>query len=219
MPREAWQPMLAMIDDEHTLVSLMAARALVSIDAATAIAQILPVIRDREDWSTPRVGALFREAGPDAVAAPLARLIRSEEPERIPKLIAVLAEIPRAASSELLEALLLRPVDERITAICLRLVQDPELLPLVRRLLAHPRWHLRMGAATVLGRLGLPADGERLLALLADPQWWVRYRAAQALLAIPGLGAKWLFERWHALEDPFARDIVSHVLAEGGPAR
>jgi len=216
--QQVWDIALDMLTDDNPLISMMAARALINIDATRGVAAILPVIRDREDWSTPRVAALLREAGPQAVAAPLAELIRGSVPEQIPKLIAVLAEVPQAAASDLLRELLSRPLDDRITAICLRIIEDPQHLPRVRELVQHPRWHLRMGAAVVLGRLGLVEDAPVLTSLLADAEWWVRYRAAQALLKIPGLGSHWLRETLDTLEDSFARDIVAHVLAEAADA-
>ncbi len=212
--RDAWDAARLMVTDDNTLVSMMAARALINIDVDSAVPVVLEVGRDREDWSTPRIAALLREAGSQAVAAPLAELIRGAVPEKIPKLIAVLAEVPQAAASGLLSELLSQPIDDRITAICLRVIEDPAHLPRVRELTQHPRWHLRMGAAVVLGRLGLVEDAPLLTSLLADAEWWVRYRAAQALLTIPGLGTPWLKNILALLEDAFARDIVAHVLAE-----
>jgi hypothetical protein len=212
----AWQPAVALLNVKHTLVSLVSARALIGIDARAAINEVLPVIRDRDDWATTRVAALFKDAGADVASGPLEEAILSSEPDEVPKLIAVLPEIPLAAAGRIVSELLRRPSDDRIKGICLRVLESPEELPRVRQLTSHPRWHLRMGAAAVLGRLGQPEDRAHLVRLLADPEWWVRYRSAQALLAMPFVGREGVRALRDSVEDAFAHDILEQVLAESG---
>lgn len=210
----AWDALLEMLDSENTLVSLVSARALISIDPAAALPLILPVIRDREDWSTPRVADLFMEAGPEAVSSPIEEAIASSPPEQVPKLIAVLPEVALPVSERIVSRLLREPTDDRIKSICLRILGNPRDLPVVRELVTHPRWHVRMNAAVVLGRMGLPQDRDVLVAMLSDSQWWVRYRAAQALLAMPFLSPTDITGIRAAIDDEFARDILDHVMAE-----
>jgi len=203
-----------MLDSENTLVSLVSARALISIDPVAAIPLMLPVIRDREDWSTPRVADLFMEAGAEAVSGPLEEAIASCRPEQVPKLIAVLPEVALPVSERIVSRLLQEPTDDRIKSICLRILGNPRDLPVVRELTMHSRWHVRMNAAVVLGRMGLPQDRDTLVAMLSDPEWWVRYRAAQALLAMPFLPLREVTEIRDTVDDKFARDILDHVMAE-----
>lgn len=210
----AWDTLLEMLDNENTLISLVSARALIGIDPVAAIPLVLPVIREREDWSTPRVADLFMEAGADAVSDPLEEAIVTCPPEQVPKLIAVLPEVALPVSDRIVSRLLREPTDDRIKSICLRILRNPRDLPEVRALTAHPRWHVRMNAAVVLGRLGLPQDRDKLVRLLSDPEWWVRYRAAQALEAMPFLGRAELRQIRDSVADQFARDILDHVLAE-----
>lgn len=210
----AWDTLLEMLDSNNTLVSLVSARALISIDPVAAIPLMLPVIRDREDWSTPRVADLFMEAGPEAVSGPLEEAIASCSPEQVPKLIAVLPEVALPVSERIVSRLLREPTDDRITSICLRILGNPRDLPVVRALVTHPRWHVRMNAAVVLGRMGLPEDRDTLVAMLSDSEWWVRYRTAQALLAMPFLPLTEIEGIRAAVDDKFARDILDHVMAE-----
>jgi hypothetical protein len=50
--------------------------------------------------------------------------------------------------------------------------------------------------------------------LLADREWWVRYRAAQALVELPWLKRADL-EALHAtLDDRYAADMLAQVMAE-----
>lgn len=210
----AWAELLTMLDSDSTLVSLVAARALISIDPEAAVPRVLPVIRDRNDWSTPRVADLFMEAGPGAISEPLEAAIVSSPPEQVPKLIAVLPEVALPVAERIVSRLLREPADDRIKSICLRILGNPRDLPVVRSLAAHPRWHVRMNAAVVLGRMGLPQDSDTLVAMLSDPEWWVRYRAAQALVAMPFVPIEEIEALRDSAQDRFARDILDQVLAE-----
>ena len=89
-----------------------------------------------------------------------------------------------------------------------------EDLDLVRPLLKHQRWHVRMQTAATLGRIGIPSDEALLVGVLADSQWWVRYRAAQALLRMSHVGEAGLRRIGATHTDKYARDIVNQVLAE-----
>jgi HEAT repeat protein len=104
---------------------------------------------------------------------------------------------------------------DNLTA-ALRHARSPALLPDVVRLARHPAWPVRTQAATALGRLGGAEERGLLLDLLSDPQWWVRYRAAQALFAGRMGTRDELAALAGGLGDRFARDIVAQVLAEGG---
>lgn len=209
-----WDALLEMLGSDNTLVSLVSARALISIDPVAALPLVLPVIQDREDWSTPRVADLFMEAGPEAVSAPLEAAIVSCPPEQVPKLIAVLPEVALPVSERIVSRLLREPTDDRIKSICLRILGNPRDLPVVRELATHSRWHVRMNAAVVLGRMGLPQDCDMLVLMLSDPEWWVRYRAAQALLAMPFVTREEVVRIRDTMGDEFARDILDHAMAE-----
>ena len=52
--------------------------------------------------------------------------------------------------------------------------------------------------------------------MLADDEWWVRYRAAKALVRLPGVGAPELEQVRARLLDPYARDILGQAVAEAG---
>jgi HEAT repeat protein len=75
-----------------------------------------------------------------------------------------------------------------------------------------------MQAATFLGRAGNVGDLAALEPLLSDREWWVRYRAAQALVASPFLGPNALRRIGARQQDQFARDILQQALAEKGLA-
>ena len=50
--------------------------------------------------------------------------------------------------------------------------------------------------------------------LLGDRNWWVRYRAAQSVCALPGHGAPEIAKLVDGLTDRFAADILRQALAD-----
>jgi hypothetical protein len=63
--------------------------------------------------------------------------------------------------------------------------------------------------------MGRRADQEKLAPLLADPQWWVRYRAAQAIVGLSPRDDQRLRDIQSTLSDRYARDILTQAIAEG----
>jgi HEAT repeat protein len=75
---------------------------------------------------------------------------------------------------------------------------------------------VRAHAAACLGKAGMKEDEEKLVALLNDAEWWVRYRAAQAIVNMPFSSVERIHELMGALNDRYARDILTQAVAEKG---
>lgn len=80
----------------------------------------------------------------------------------------------------------------------------------------HADWRVRAQVARALGFIGGPAEIPVLTKLLTDAQWWVRYRAAHALLKIPGMSADQLMVRAQITQDRYALSMAQAVIAEAG---
>jgi HEAT repeat protein len=214
----AFDAMDRLTHDRRPLLSITAARALVEINPEAAIPRLLPLIVERADWPPARVAGILREAGPAHVSQPLAAAIRDAAPENAATLLRFSDVMRPEDSLPLVRDLLAESRNEYLLAAALRAVRDPRALPQVRALTRHPRWHLRMLAAVALGRFGAAEDATRLVEILGDAQWWVRYRAARTLAHFPGMSA----ERLHAIQvshpDRYARDILAQVIAESAAA-
>lgn len=61
---------------------------------------------------------------------------------------------------------------------------DPADAPDVRPFLSSEAVGVRVQATRALGAMARLEDAPVLVAALDDPQWWVRYRAAEGLVAI-----------------------------------
>lgn len=210
----AWSRIVAELDSDNTLLSLMAAKALCNIDPDRAVPLLLPHIVAREDWAGARVAGVLQEAGAAAVSGFLRDAILDSSPEDAEKLICYLPMIYKPVAATVISRMLKRHVDDRVIGACLKVSDSPLELPQVRTLIRHARWHIRMRAAMVLGRIGEPGDSELLVSLLSDAEWWVRYRAAQALAALPAMSMRQLEDIRETLEDPYGRDMLNQVMAE-----
>lgn len=210
----SFERMRRFIDDRNPTVSLCTARALMQIDPSRAVSQFVPRIVSRSDWSQGSIATILAEADIGKVSRELSGVTLQANVEIAPRLIRFLAGVDPRAASPVIRHMLRTHHDERVLSTCLQVMATADDLDAVRPLLAHARWHVRMQAAVTLGRLGTPGDEQRLIALLVDPQWWVRYRAAQALLKLPFVGAANLRQVRDAQSDAYARDIIAQVLKE-----
>lgn len=202
------------IDDKSPIVSLCAARALMQMDQATAVSMFVPQIVRRNDWSQGSIAAILQESGTPQMTRALSQATLQANADVAPRLVRFLAVASPQEAAPVIRTILASEADDHLIATCLQVMTNPDDLDCVRPLLQHPRWHVRMHAASTIGRLGLPGDERLLEQMLSDEQWWVRYRTAQGLLKLPFVGEGQVRRLRDAHADHFARDILDHVLAE-----
>lgn len=214
--------LLAAMADARSPVSLAAARALLQIDARAAAPAVLDQYLGRPDWPAARLGTLLREAGAEAVTPALIGLLPGLAGEAQLRLLPLLRFAESSQAAATLHRLVERSEDSQVLSAALRQLHGPDALPRVRALARHADALVRSAAALALGRSGSSADRALLLVLMADRDWWVRYRAGQALLALPGTDEAALAALRRGLADRYARDMLEHVCAErtlqAGPA-
>ncbi len=202
------------LDDKSPIMSLCAARALMQIDPVRAAPQLAARIVARSDWSQGSIAAILQEGDRARLSGLLTEATRTAVGEAASRLLRLLAGVSPESAAPIIREWLRSSPDERLVSTCLQVMSHQADLDCVRPLLVHPRWHLRMQAAATLGRLGMPGDEQRLIGMLSDSQWWVRYRAAGGLLQLSFVGAVRLRQIQRTQSDAYARDIITHVLAE-----
>jgi hypothetical protein len=216
--KDSFAHVLHYLDDKSPILSLCAARALMQIDPARAAPHLIPHIVRRSDWSQGSIATILQQTDAALVTGPLTEATVHANAETAPRLIRFLAIVSPASAKPIIREAIRSSKDGRMVSTCLQVLSEPADLEYVRPLLSHPRWHIRMLAAVTLGRLGVSGDDQRLIAMLTDAQWWVRYRAAQALLNLRFVSSEQMRRIQHAQTDPYARDIIKHVLAERATA-
>lgn len=207
-----------LLEHENTALSITAAGALVDIDPASGIAAIVPMINARRDWPKTRVSVLLRQAGSECISEPMYRAIRSEDDAGKTYLLQFARLIESSILDALVADLLRESRDPGVLNAALKLVSGYAGVPRLVALAQHDAWFVRMQVANVLGRVGQQEHLALLESLLDDREWWVRYRAAQAIAALPFLGPNSLRELQRRQSDRFASDILQQALAEVGLA-
>lgn len=211
---EAWSELVSLARAAEPALSIVAARALMKINATAAADIVIPLIIERRDWSPATVALMLNEVEPAFVDQFLQTVAASLQQPYLVRLLHLIEAMGLNRRLPFLRRLLQDSRDAEAVSACLRLIHDPNDLDLVRMRLHDPDWRVRVQVANTLGRLGGPEDLPGLRALLAAPEWWVRYRAAQAMAALPFMQPAMLVQIAQDLGDPYARDMLRQVMSE-----
>lgn len=220
----AWEPLATRLQDARNSVFIYAAWALLQLAPDRAAPMVVDQLMRRRDLNVLQASTVLR---------PFRRGLNEQLTRRLSD-AASLHTASDAATAivdvgwglRLGWGLNLKPADDLLTPWlkpdqpidliigALRLLQGPEGLDAVRALVAHPGWQVRTQVAVTLGRLGMPEDQERLMQLLMDAQWWVRYRAAQSLARTPFMSRQEVQARVAQLPDRYAREMAQQAFLE-----
>ena len=176
------------------------------------------MIDNRRDWPKTRVSVFLRMAGSERISEPMFRAVRAADNAGKTYLLQFAQLVEATVLDALVVDLISETNDAGVLNAALKLVSGHSQAPRLAALTRHDAWFVRMQAAKVLGRVGGEEHLSLLEALLADREWWVRYRAAQAITALPFLGPNRLRRIRHRQTDHFAADILQQAFAEVGIA-
>ncbi|WP_374583777.1 HEAT repeat domain-containing protein [Pseudoduganella sp.] len=209
--KASWSALARAAHAEDSASSVHALWALVQTDAARAAQEMAPLLLRRDDWPLSQLANILQNARAEwqpVLADALVRLAPQDLPQALRLMAALRMELPLLQLRGYLGS-----SDPEVVLAALRLARLPGVLEDVRGHLASEDWRIRVQAVRALGELGDREDVARLRAMLSDPQWWVRYRAAQALLALPFLSEDELNELRNA-GDRYAADMIAQAEAE-----
>lgn len=214
----AWQRLVELLNSENMALSVTAAAALADIDRERAALLLVPMITRRRDWPRTRVSRILVSIGSGLVSEPLYRAVRSgDDSERV-----YLLQFAELAEYDIIDALatelVLESRDPDVLSSALKLVSGRSDIRRVLTLAEHEVSYVRMQVARLLGRIGQPDHVPVLEKLLNDREWWVRYRAAQAITSLPFLGPNALRQLRRRQADEYARDILQQAYSEVGIA-
>jgi HEAT repeat protein len=210
----AWPRLQKLAHHRDPVVSFAAALALIRIDSRRALDLLAALIPERTDWPVARLATVFQALGPAVVTHSLvAMLLRRPRPglERVVKLA-------RFGHRERIATIVLgwlgSSTDADVITTALDYVDHRTQLPWAHSAAQHEEWRVRTAAAKAMGRVGGRDEMPRLMELLRDPVWWVRYHAAQSLTRLEGLEEHELETLRAEARDAFAADMLGQALAE-----
>ena len=209
--QHSWAALARTAHSADSASSVHALWALVQTDGARAAHEMAPLLLRRDDWPLSQLANILQNARAEwqpVLADALARVTPAELPQALRLVAALRMDLPLGQLRGYLAS-----NEQEVVLAALRMAHVPGVVDEVRRHLASEDWRVRLQAVRALGEMGDRSDVARLRALLSDPQWWVRYRAAQALLALPFVTKEELAELRNA-GDRYAADMIAQVTAE-----
>lgn len=217
---ESWAGVERFVSHRNPFLALAAAEVLVTLDPHRAMAEVLPTMARRRDWTPQRVAALCQLAGRTAVSPPLLAVLRAAGPEQAPRL-AVLAQWgDPALMAGWAREVLADPRDARLRQAGVQVLGDlrdtddrPRMLAATR----DPDPDVRLAALKALRKQAEPADAATLHTLLCDTSWAVRQEAADAIAAQPGLDRAKLDEMVDRVDDRYGQDALRRAIEERHP--
>ena len=87
-----WPRLLEMVEFDHPILSLAAARAMVKINRVESVKIIIPMLVRRTDWPPVIIANLLRRMGADAISIPLAKEILKASDQQTPWLMQFIGE-------------------------------------------------------------------------------------------------------------------------------
>ncbi len=210
----AWEDLVLTLSDTNSYLSFSSARALALINPEAAIELIIPMMISRADWAAFNMSGILKAAGTEAISEPLAEAALAADADDSVILLKYLDLISYSSAKRVINELLESAVVEEVISSCLKSLKDPEALHIVRKYTMHDCWFIRVQAAAVLGRIGTEDDKQRLIEMLSDEEWWVRYRAAKALEKMPFISAEEVKSIQSEHHDRFSRDVLMQAIAE-----
>lgn len=214
----AWDTLCRIAAEDDPLQSMTAAWALVRQDPQRSVRVLVALLQKRDDWSHVGMTGILREAGVDLFEGPLSEAMASGSPVEIPRLLRVLSALLPSRTPDVVRRLLASARDPEVIGRCLEALVSHEDAGYARAHLESGDYHLRVHAASALGRIGSEDDIPALCRLLGDDEWWVRHRAALAIGALVGFDARRLAELQQAQAAPRAAAALGQVAAEALPS-
>lgn len=200
---------------EDAVLSLSAAQAALRIDPEYA-PQFVALMIARRDWSPMRLQAAVEEAR-TVLAAPIVEAIPGAGPVAARSLVDYLPLFGPARALPVLRGILETATEAEFIARALAavaIVGQPEDAVYAVAFRGHEDARVRIQAANALARTGDSSHVPVLDIMLDDVNWWVRYRAAQAIARIEGGGTTALRSLLEQKQDRYARDMLVQIISE-----
>lgn len=223
----------ALENDREASVRLTVARALVDGGSPPSLKRIIDQTWYPGEISVRSFQALLRQKAAHAPEEISTYIQEQADCEDDHQLLALLTDA-LSHGNDLRELALLRSLatdgchaDVRAAAFrALGSLGHPSARSAISIGLTDENWAVRGQAIICASRIGLREFTPRIAEALADPQWWVRFRAGQALLKLGPLGLTLLQEaaRGDAVAEPRRPDLAQEgpetvaraILAENG---
>jgi len=212
--KSSWELLASIAQSDQTILSMAAYRALILIDGDRALEELLPILIKRSDWPASMIAKILKDTDNYKACELMTEACDNASKDNLPRILKYINALNCQNASKVFKRILTESHDDHLYSLCLQKLNDPSAIDIVREFTTYARWHVRVNAAIALGNIGAEEDIPVLEKMLSDPQWWVRYRAAQSLCKLPFIDTQRLNSIRSKHNDKFAKAILDQVLAE-----
>ncbi len=210
----AWNPLAAIAQSFSVTNSLAAFNACAKISPDRLFAELFSLVISRKDWPPVLTARILRNLNSLDVCANLYGQIDKCKSENLANVLKLISSSKCFDIYVPIKNILEKSDDPSIIALCLKALNDPRAINIVVQFSTHAVNFVRMQAAVSLGRIGGKGEIPLLMSLVCDKDWWVRYRAAQALVSLPFLKKKDVLQLKEELVDQYGIGMLEQVLSE-----
>jgi HEAT repeat protein len=191
---QAWNPLVKLALEADSMLAFQALRALLVLSSEAALPVMIEVLKTHRDWSRARLLGTLRRIPSPRLVEPLGEALlvalREEDIPLAKDLTLLLGVLRYPGTLHYLREVLAQVKAPQLLEICAGILgemRDPAALEPIQALVMHEEASVRQQAVRSLGMLAGPAQIPVLLSVLGDGDWWVVYRAVEALHRIPGI--------------------------------
>jgi hypothetical protein len=213
--KNAFDKLKNISEKNNITLSMTALHSMAKINPEKTINPLLSFIKERSEWPSYKVVMILDEIGPSVFSKPLADLIKRTKSKEQPPLIRLMKFADPEIAKELAEELLDSAFDPEVISASLEILEkfgDPRNIKTIEKHVNSDLSFLRMRAVKALASLGSIEILPILEKSLTDPDWWVRYRTAEALVSLPMITRDDILKIRDRQNDKFATDILNYVL-------
>ncbi len=191
---KAWDALVRLALHAEPLVAFQAVGALLLISSESALPVLIEVLKRHRDWSRARLIGMLRRVVSPRLVSPLGEALLqalSDGDLALAKDLAVLLGVMRyPATLPFLREVLRQAPSLALLDISVKTLgelRDATSLPAIQDLVMHKDPLIRQQAILAMSSMAGPAQIPILLNVLGDDDWWVVFRAVEALHKIPGI--------------------------------
>ncbi len=196
-------------------ISLMAFRAGALIDEQE-IEPFVRAVANRADWRPRTIERILKELGPKRISDPMAAVAEDSSDDEATRLMRYFPLCEPATARALIREQLVSRSAPNLLAMSLKALTHfvkPIDHDLIIPMLRHPVSFVRVNAIEAIAPICTMDDRNIFLELVTDANSWVRYRAAEVLVAY-FTDTRQVGSLRKEITDRYAQDALSQVLAE-----
>lgn len=212
---QAWDKLQEFSNSNNITLAISSIHALAKINPDRAVNILISFMVNSDGWPKYRISMLLNEVGADRYSKPLVKEILLLNSEKQSYLLSMMLFADGLVVLPLVKQLLATATDYEVISSCLNLIAtfgDHRQISIIKKYLDHDVPYIRMNAVKALAFIGTEDELSYLEKCLYDKDWWVRYRAAEAIKMLPTMTYNKLLEIRDRQTDALVINLLNYNL-------